>query len=97
MQMRVMVNGTWMRASGIGSIDDVGYDAIGDSLTNDGVAFVPLLEVDRSYRVVGANFYAYGAWKLLPRNNADVVRLGCTTASFSNYDAYAQEDDGYLP
>ena len=80
--------------SGIGSIDDVGYDAIGDSLTNDGVAFVPLLEVDRSYRVVGANFYAYGAWKLLPRDNADVVRLGCTTASFSNYDAYAQEDDG---
>jgi hypothetical protein len=80
--------------AGIGAIDDVGYNAIDDSLTNDGTTFVPVLEEGRSYRVVGANFYAYGAWKLLPRDNADVVRLGCTTASFSNYDAYAQEDDG---
>jgi hypothetical protein len=80
--------------SGIGVIDDVGYNAIDDSLTNDGTTFVPVLEEGRSYRVVGANFYAYGAWKLLPRDNADVVRLGCTTSTFSNYDAYAQEDDG---
>jgi predicted extracellular nuclease len=80
--------------AGIGVIDDIGYNAIDDSLTNDGTTFVPVLEEGRSYRVVGANFYAYGAWKLLPRDNADVVRLGCTTASFSNYDAYAQEDDG---
>ena len=81
--------------SGIGVIDDVGYDAIGDSLTADGGAtYAPLLEEGRSYRVVGPNFYAYGAWKLLPRDSADVVRLGCTTDSFSNYDPYAQEDDG---
>jgi len=80
--------------SGIGVIDDIGYNAIDDSLTNDGSTFVPVLEEGRSYRVVGANFYAYGAWKLLPRDNADVVRLGCTTSTFSNYDAYAQEDDG---
>ncbi|MBN31176.1 MAG: hypothetical protein CL845_04165 [Crocinitomicaceae bacterium] len=81
--------------SGIGVIDDVGYDAIGDSLTADGGAtYAPLLEEGRSYRVVGPNFYAYGAWKLLPRDSADVTRLGCTTASFSNYDPYAQEDDG---
>lgn len=81
--------------SGIGVIDDIGYDAIGDSLTADGGAtYAPVLEEGRSYRVVGPNFYAYGAWKLLPRDAADVVRLGCTTASFSNYDEYAQEDDG---
>ena len=81
--------------SGIGTIDDIGYDAIGDSLTADGGnTYAPLLEEGRSYRVVGPNFYAYGAWKLLPRDAADVVRLGCTTASFSNYDPYAQEDDG---
>ncbi|MBO73731.1 MAG: hypothetical protein CMD33_00480 [Flavobacteriales bacterium] len=81
--------------SGIGVIDDIGYNAIGDSLSADGGAtYAPLLEQGRSYRVVGPNFYAYGAWKLLPRDSADVVRLGCTTASFSNYDAYAQEDDG---
>ena len=49
-------------------IDDVGYDAIGDSLTNDGDDVCsPCWKKDRSYRVVGANFYAYGAWKLLPR------------------------------
>jgi predicted extracellular nuclease len=80
--------------SGIGVVGGIGYDAIDDSLTNDGTAYVPVLEEGRSYRVVGANFYAYGAWKLLPRDNADVVRLGCTTSTFSNYDAYAQEDDG---
>ena len=81
--------------SGIGVIDDIGYDAISDSLSADGGAtYAPLLEQGRSYRVVGPNFYAYGAWKLLPRDAADVVRLGCTTASFSNYDPYAQEDDG---
>ena len=81
--------------SGVGVIDDIGYDAIADSLSADGGAtYAPLLEEGRSYRVVGPNFYAYGAWKLLPRDSADVVRLGCTTASFSNYDPYAQEDDG---
>lgn len=80
--------------SGIGVIDDIGYNAIGDSTTADGSTYVPILEVGRSYRVVGPNFYAYGAWKLLPRDSADVVRLGCTTESFSNYDPYASEDDG---
>ncbi len=80
--------------AGIGVVNDIGYSAIDDSLTNDGTTFVPVLEEGRSYRVVGANFYAYGAWSLLPRDNADVVRLGCTTSTFSNYDAYAQEDDG---
>ena len=81
--------------SGIGVIDDIGYDAISDSISADGGAtFAPLLEQGRSYRVVGPNFYAFGAWKLLPRDAADVVRLGCTTASFSNYDPYAMEDDG---
>lgn len=80
--------------SGIGVIEDIGYDAIDDSLTNDGTSYVPMLEQGRDYRVTGPNFFAYGAWKLLPRDNADVVRLGCTDPVFSNYDAYAQEDDG---
>ena len=80
--------------TGVGVIDDIGYDAIDDSLTNDGTSYVPLLEQGRDYRVTGPNFYAYGAWKLLPRDNLDVVRLGCTDVTFSNYDAYAQEDDG---
>ena len=80
--------------SGIGVIDDIGYDAIGDSVSADGTNYVPLLELGRNYRAVGPNFYAYGAWKLLPRDADDVTRLGCTDAGYSNYDMYAQEDDG---
>jgi hypothetical protein len=80
--------------SGIGVVDDIGYNAIDEMLTNDGTTFVPLLEEERSYRVVGANTYLYGTWKLLPRNSLDVVRLGCTHEAADNFDAYAQEDDG---
>ena len=80
--------------SGIGVSDDIGYNAIIDSVTVDGSNYAPLLEQGRNYRVTGPNFFAYGAWKLLPRDSDDVVRLGCTDATFSNYDAFAQEDDG---
>lgn len=80
--------------SGIGVIDDIGYDAIADSVTSDGTNYSPLLELGFNYRVVGPNFYAYGSWKLLPRDSDDVIRLGCTDPMFSNYDALAQEDDG---
>ena len=47
-----------------------------------------------NYRVAGPNFYSFGNWKVCPRDTADVVRIGCTDATFPNYDPLASEDDG---
>ena len=87
--------GEWLLddGSGAGTVDDFAYDAVGDSLDVDGVMY-PLVEAGVTYRVTGPNFYAYGAWKLVPRDASDVVRLGCMDSSFPNYDALAAEDDG---
>ena len=87
--------GEWLLddGSGAGTVDDFAYDAVGDSLDVDGV-MVPLVEEGVTYRVTGPNFYAYGAWKLAPRNSSDVIRLGCMDSSFPNYDPLAAEDDG---
>ena len=53
-----------------------------------------VVELGANYRVSGANFFAFGNWKLCPNASTDVVRIGCTDPSFANYDALASEDDG---
>lgn len=87
--------GEWLMddGSGAGAVDDFAYDAVGDSVDVDGV-LVPVVEEGVTYRVTGPNFYAYGAWKLAPRDSSDVVRLGCMNSEFPNYDPLAAEDDG---
>ena len=87
--------GEWLMddGSGAGAVDDFAYDAVGDSVEIDGV-LVPVVEEGVTYRVTGPNFYAYGAWKLAPRDSSDVVRLGCMNSEFPNYDPLAAEDDG---
>ena len=87
--------GEWLLddGSGAGTVDDFAYDAIEDSVDVDGV-LMPLVEEGVTYRVTGPNFYAYGSWKLVPRDSSDVVRLGCMDSSFPNYDPLAAEDDG---
>ena len=87
--------GEWLMddGSGAGAVDDFAYDAVGDSVDLDGV-LVPVVAEGVTYRVTGPNFYAYGAWKLTPRDSSDVVRLGCMNSEFPNYDPLAAEDDG---
>ena len=87
--------GEWLLddGSGVAAVDDFAYDAVGDSVDVDGV-ITPVVAEGVTYRVTGPNFYAYGSWKLVPRDSSDVVRLGCMDSSFANYDPLAAEDDG---
>ena len=87
--------GEWLLddGSGAGAVDDFAYDAVGDSVDVDGF-LVPVVEQGVTYRVTGPNFYAYGAWKLTPRDSSDVIRLGCMNSDFPNYDPLAAEDNG---
>ena len=70
--------------SGSARVNDRAYDAFGAGL----------VEAGRTYRVTAPTGYAYGNWKLEPRDSTDVVRLGCTDATFPNYWPLANEDDG---
>ena len=79
------------RRSGHGCI--LGYNAVNDSILVDGVN-VALVQEGSNYRVAGPNFYSFGNWKVCPRDTSDVVRIGCTDATFPNYDPLASEDDG---
>ena len=70
--------------SGGARVNDRAYDAFGAGV----------VEAGRTYRVTAPTGYAYGNWKIEPRDSTDVVRLGCTDASFPNYWPLANEDDG---
>ncbi|PCJ80679.1 MAG: hypothetical protein COA49_07550 [Bacteroidetes bacterium] len=79
--------------SGIVKVSGMAYNAITDS-TLVGLVNMPVVVAGVTYRVTGPNFYSFGAWKLIPRNSLDVVRLGCTDLTFLNFDPQAAEDDG---
>jgi predicted extracellular nuclease len=87
--------GDWLLDDGSGNakVANLGYDAVDDSVDVDGV-MVPVVALGATYRVTAPNFYSYGAWKLVPRDASDVVRLGCMDSSFPNFDPLAAEDDG---
>ena len=87
--------GEWTLSDGVGQgmAASLGYNAVNDSILVDTVN-VALVEVGLNYRVTGPNFYSFGNWKVCPRDAADVVRIGCTDATFPNYDPLASEDDG---
>ena len=87
--------GEWLLSDGVGTgmVAALGYNAINDSVDVAGV-MTPVVEAGRNYRVTGPNFFSYNNWKLCPRDTADVVRIGCTDATFPNYDPLASEDDG---
>ena len=70
--------------SGGARINDRAYDAFGAGV----------VEAGRTYRVTAPTGYAYGNWKIEPRDSTDVVRLGCTDDTFPNYWPLANEDDG---
>ena len=70
--------------SGSARVNDRAYDAF-----EAGV-----VEAGRTYRVTAPTGYAYGNWKIEPRDSTDVVRLGCTDPTFPNYWSLANEDDG---
>ncbi|MGY8918286.1 MAG: lamin tail domain-containing protein, partial [Flavobacteriales bacterium] len=72
---------------------NLGYDAVADSVEIDG-AMAAVVALGATYRVTAPNFYSYGAWKLVPRDSSDVVRLGCMDSGFANFDPLAAEDDG---
>jgi hypothetical protein len=87
--------GEWLLSDGVGTgmAAALGYNAINDSVDVAGV-MTPVVEAGRNYRVTGPNFFSFNNWKLCPRDTADVVRIGCTDATFPNYDPLASEDDG---
>ena len=87
--------GDWLLDDGSGNakVANLGYDAVDDSVDVDGV-MMPVVALGVTYRVTAPNFYSYGAWKLVPRDASDVVRLGCMDSSFPNFDPLAAEDDG---
>jgi hypothetical protein len=87
--------GEWLLSDGVGTgmAAALGYNAINDSVDVAGI-MTPVVEAGRNYRVTGPNFFSYNNWKLCPRDTTDVVRIGCTDATFPNYDPLATEDDG---
>ena len=87
--------GDWLLDDGSGNakVANLGYNAVNDSVDVGGV-MVPVVALGATYRVTAPNFYSYGAWKLVPRDTSDVVRLGCMDSSFPNFDPLAAEDDG---
>lgn len=87
--------GEWIVSDGGdgGMIASLGYNAIEDSADVNGM-MMPLVELGKNYQVTGPNFFSYSNWKLCPRTDADVTRLGCTDPTFANYDALASQDDG---
>ena len=87
--------GEWLLSDGVGTgmAAALGYNAINDSVDVAGV-MTPVVEAGRNYRVTGPNFFSFNNWKLCPRDTTDVVRIGCTDATFPNYDPLATEDDG---
>ncbi len=87
--------GEWQLNDGSGMIRAKDHAFIAqDAVINVGGVDYPLLEQGANYRVTGPNFFSYGSYKMMIRDAADVVRLGCTDPSFLNYDEFAQEDDG---
>jgi hypothetical protein len=62
-------------------IDDLAYNA------------QPVVAGD-SYQITAPLYFSFGQFKLTPRDEADVAKLGCTNESADNYDPEADIDDG---
>ena len=73
-------------------VNSMGYEALNAVVDIDDMSY-NLIELGATYKVTGPNFYSYSHWKIAPRSNEDVVRLGCTDPTFPNYDQLASEDD----
>ena len=78
--------GEWALSDGSGdlAVDDAGFDAIGAGLVGLG----------NQLQVTGALDFSFSAFKLQPRDVADVLLFGCTNAGAANYNALATIDDG---
>ena len=78
--------GEWALSDGSGDLaaDDAGFDAIGAGLVGLG----------NQLQVTGALDFSFSAFKLQPRDVADVLLYGCTNAGAANYNALATIDDG---
>lgn len=78
--------GEWALSDGTGDIavDDAGYDAIGAGVVGAG----------NTLQVTGPMDYSFSAFKIQPREAADVLLFGCTAQGASNYNALASIDDG---
>ena len=78
--------GEWALSDGSGdlAVDDAGFDAIGAGLVGLG----------NQLQVTGALDFSFSAFKLQPRDVADVLLYGCTNAGAANYNALATIDDG---
>jgi len=75
--------GEWSIDDGSGAvvIDDLAYNA------------QPVVAGD-SYQITAPLYFSFGQFKLTPRDEADVAKLGCTNESADNYDPEADIDDG---
>ena len=78
--------GEWAMSDGTGEIgaDDAGFDAIGAGLVGLG----------KQIQLTGAVDFSFGAFKIQPRDVADVLLYGCTDTGAANYNALATIDDG---
>jgi len=78
--------GEWAMSDGSGEVaaDDAGFDAIGAGL----------VALGNDLQLTGALDYSFGAYKIQPRDAADVLLFGCTDSGAANYNDLASLDDG---
>ncbi|MCA9514271.1 MAG: hypothetical protein KC635_04965 [Myxococcales bacterium] len=57
------------------------YKITGDLIVDHDFPFFLSMTVGQSYDVTGAVVWSFGAWRIMPRTSADVVKLGGGTAS----------------
>ncbi|MDG1675456.1 MAG: lamin tail domain-containing protein, partial [Flavobacteriales bacterium] len=78
--------GEWAMSDSSGEIgaDDAGFDAIGAGLVGLG----------NELQLTGPVDFSFSAFKILPRDVADVLLYGCTDTTAANYNALATIDDG---
>jgi plastocyanin len=78
--------GEWAMSDGSGEIaaDDAGFDAIGAGLVGLG----------NELQLTGVVDFSFSAFKIQPREVADVLLYGCTDNGAANYNALATLDDG---
>jgi len=81
------------------SVGDAGFgefalnDGTGNAFADDlGIAVTPLGLGD-TYTITGPLWFSFGAWKIEPRDAADVQKWGCTDANACNYDVDATIED----
>ncbi|MCB0761238.1 MAG: lamin tail domain-containing protein [Flavobacteriales bacterium] len=71
------------------SINDGSGSAVIDDL---GILAAPA-DLGVTFEVTGPLYYSFGAYKIEPRDDIDIVRYGCTDSAFANYDPLAEVDD----